>query len=86
MALQEAWSLLKSLYRDPASAPTDEEEQYQIDHNQRIYRNPEVFEARWCATPDCNAMAKRGSPYCVPCNEGKEGDYGEHEDFTRDYS
>lgn len=80
MALQEAWLLLKSLYRDPASAPSKEETQYQIDHNQNIFRNPAGFDVRWCATPDCNAMAKRGSYYCVPCNEDKE-DYGEHEDL-----
>ena len=68
MALQQAWSVLKSMYRDPASAPTDEETQYQIDHNQNIMRNPMGFDARWCATAGCNAMAKRGSHYCVPCN------------------
>jgi len=77
MALQEAWLLLKSLYRDPASAPTDEETQYQIDHNQRIYRNPMGFDARWCATPDCNAMKKHGSKYCVPCALQQE----ENEDY-----
>jgi len=72
MALQGSWSLLKSLYRDPASAPSKEETQYQIDHNQNIFRNPAGFDARWCATPDCNAMAKRGTSYCVPCNVGIE--------------
>ena len=79
MALQEAWLLLKSMYRDPASAPTDEETAYQIAHNQNIMRNPGGFDARWCANPDCNAMAKRGSHYCVPCalQQEENEDYGE---------
>ena len=73
MALQKAWLLLKSMYRDPKN----EEE---LKHNINVKRNPADFEARWCATPDCGAMAERGSYYCVPCNEDKE-DYGEHADL-----
>ena len=62
VALQQAWSVLKSMYRDPKG------DQAKIDHNQNIMRNPMGFDARWCATAGCNAMAKRGSHYCVPCN------------------
>ena len=73
MALQEAWLLLKSMYREP-------EDEDELKHNKNIMRNPAGFDIRWCATPDCEAMAKRGSYYCVPCNEEKEG-YGEHADL-----
>ena len=73
MALQKAWLLLKSMYREPKN-------QKEVDFNQIVMRNPADFDARWCATPDCNAKVKRGSYYCVPCNEDKE-DYGEHADL-----
>ena len=59
-AFDKAWLLLKSLYREPKN-------QEEVDFNQIVMRNPGGFDARWCATPDCNAMAKRGSHYCVPC-------------------
>ena len=65
MALQQAWSVLKSMYREPKN-------QKEIDHNQNIMRNPMGFDTRWCATPGCNAKAKRGSHYCVPCNVRRE--------------
>jgi len=73
MALQKAWLLLKSMYREPK----DEDE---LKHNKNIMRNKGGFDIRWCATPDCEAMAKRGSYYCVPCSEDRE-DYGEHADL-----
>ena len=65
MALQPAWSVLKALYREPKN-------QYEVDHNQRIFRNPANDDARYCATPDCYALSKRGPSYCVPCNVRRE--------------
>ena len=65
MALQKAWLLLKSMYRNPKN----EEE---LKHNKIIMRNKGGFDARWCANPDCNAMKKYGSNYCVPCTLQQE--------------
>jgi len=70
VALQKAWLLLKSMYRNPKN----EEE---LKHNKIIMRNKGGFDARWCANPDCNAMKKYGSNYCVPCALQQE----ENEDY-----